>query len=113
MPKEGYQFLKWQDENTDNPRSIVVTSDATFTAFFDVADGIDGNFADGVQIYSVNNTIVIGNAENSSVSIYNSTGQLLINEAAIATNKFVISVEHQGIYFVKVGKNKVQRVLIK
>jgi hypothetical protein len=113
VPKECYQFLKWQDENTDNPRSIVVTSDATFTAFFDVADGIDGNFADGVQIYSVNNTIVIGNAENSSVSIYNSTGQLLINEAAIATNKFVISVEHQGIYFVKVGKNKVQRVLIK
>ena len=113
VPKEGYQFLKWQDENTDNPRSIVVTSDATFTAFFDVADGIDGDFADGVQIYSVNKTIVIGNAENSSVSIYNSTGQLLINEAAIATNKFVISVEHQGIYFVKVGKNKVQRVLIK
>jgi len=113
VPKEGYQFLKWQDENTDNPRSIVVTSDATFTAFFDVADGIDGNFADGVQIYSVNKTIVIGNAENSSVSIYNSTGQLLINEAAIATNKFVARVEHQGIYFVKVGKNKVQRVLIK
>jgi hypothetical protein len=113
VPKEGYQFLQWQDENTDNPRSIVVTSDATFTAFFDVADGIDGNFADGVQIYSVNKTIVIGNAENSSVSIYNSTGQLLINEAAIATNKFVVRVEHQGIYFVKVGKNKVQRVLIK
>jgi hypothetical protein len=113
VPKEGYQFLKWQDENTDNPRSIVVTSDATFTAFFDVADGIDGDFADGVQIYSVNKTIVIGNAENSSVSIYNSTGQLLINEAAIATNKFVVRVEHQGIYFVKVGKNKVQRVLIK
>jgi hypothetical protein len=28
----GYHFEKWNDENTDNPRTIVVTEDANYTA---------------------------------------------------------------------------------
>ncbi len=31
---EGYEFVKWSDENTDNPRTIVVTQNATYTAQF-------------------------------------------------------------------------------
>ena len=33
-PKEGYLFVKWQDGNTENPRTITVTADATYTAEF-------------------------------------------------------------------------------
>lgn len=29
------QFVKWSDGNTDNPRSITVTQDSTFTAIFE------------------------------------------------------------------------------
>ena len=32
--KEGYHFDHWQDGNTDNPRTIVVNEDATYTAEF-------------------------------------------------------------------------------
>ena len=35
-PNEGYTFLRWSDGNTDNPRTIQVTSDTTLTAEFDV-----------------------------------------------------------------------------
>ena len=31
---EGYYFSKWSDGNTDNPRTILVTQDTTFTAVF-------------------------------------------------------------------------------
>ncbi|MGN0186660.1 MAG: hypothetical protein ACI392_02815 [Paludibacteraceae bacterium] len=31
---EGYSFQKWHDGNTDNPRTISVTADATYTAIF-------------------------------------------------------------------------------
>ena len=31
----GYRFVKWSDEVTDNPRTIVVTQDSTFTAIFE------------------------------------------------------------------------------
>ena len=33
--KDGYQFVKWSDEVTDNPRSVTVDADATFTAVFE------------------------------------------------------------------------------
>ncbi len=35
IPAEGYEFEKWDDGITDNPRQIVVNGDATYTAEFD------------------------------------------------------------------------------
>lgn len=32
----GYRFLCWQDNNTDNPRTITVHEDAIYTAYFEV-----------------------------------------------------------------------------
>ena len=34
MPAEGYLFDHWQDGDTNNPRSVTVTEEATYTAFF-------------------------------------------------------------------------------
>lgn len=31
----GYQFVKWEDGNTSNPRTITVTKDETYTAVFE------------------------------------------------------------------------------
>ena len=46
QPLSGYKFLKWNDENTNNPRRITVTKNETFTAVFDQASNaslvIDG-----------------------------------------------------------------------
>ena len=33
-PKYGYHFVRWNDDNTDNPRSFAITKDTTFTAEF-------------------------------------------------------------------------------
>ena len=33
-PNDCYQFIKWSDGNTDNPRTVVVNEDATYTAEF-------------------------------------------------------------------------------
>ena len=34
-PNDCYQFTKWSDGNTDNPRTIIVDGDATYTAIFE------------------------------------------------------------------------------
>ena len=34
-PLGGYRFKQWGDGNTDNPRTILVTQDTTFTANFE------------------------------------------------------------------------------
>ena len=31
---DGYHFAQWSDGNTDNPRTLVLTQDTTFTAYF-------------------------------------------------------------------------------
>jgi membrane-bound inhibitor of C-type lysozyme len=33
-PNDHYHFVKWNDDNTDNPRTVQVTQDRTFTAIF-------------------------------------------------------------------------------
>ena len=112
-PAEGYQFLQWQDGSTENPLVFVVTSDTTFTATFDLFDGIAENHAAEVKISTVDNNIVIENAGGYSLSIYEITGQLLVAEEAIATNSFTVRMRRSGIYFIKIGNNKVQKVIIK
>ena len=37
IAKSGYKFVKWDDGNTENPRTIMVESDATYTAIFEKA----------------------------------------------------------------------------
>ena len=34
VPNDGYHFVQWSDGNTDNPRTLVLTQDTTFTAEF-------------------------------------------------------------------------------
>ena len=33
-PNEGFEFTGWSDGNTENPRTVTVTSDTVFTAIF-------------------------------------------------------------------------------
>ena len=35
MPNYGYHFVQWNDGNTDNPRTISLSHDTTFTAIFE------------------------------------------------------------------------------
>ena len=34
MPNEGYEFTAWSDGNTENPRTVTITSDTAFMAIF-------------------------------------------------------------------------------
>ncbi len=41
IPAHGYQFIKWIDENTDNPRTIDPDIEAIYTAVFEPISGIE------------------------------------------------------------------------
>lgn len=49
-PEMGYDFVAWNDGNTENPRTIVVTGDATYTANF------QQHFEDGATVSFQGNT---------------------------------------------------------
>lgn len=50
-PEEGFAFDHWNDDNTDNPRSLTVTATATYTATF-----VSDETGDYLDIVDVNNS---------------------------------------------------------
>lgn len=43
-PKPHYMFVEWSDGNTDNPRTIIVNKDVTYTAVFAGAKGSENGY---------------------------------------------------------------------
>lgn len=72
----GYQFVKWTDGNTNNPRTVTVTANATYTAEFAMKQGVDVTFGStswhaGFTLgMMANNAILISAAQNSDASGY-------------------------------------------
>ncbi|MDY0015269.1 MAG: leucine-rich repeat domain-containing protein [Bacteroidales bacterium] len=64
FPANGCVFTRWNDGNTDNPRSIILNKDTSFTAIFDIKSGFyqitvlanDSSYGEvtGTGIYSEN-----------------------------------------------------------
>lgn len=50
IPAAGYYFIKWDDENTDNPRTITVTGDKTYQAIFSNTPGGGGQGGSGTAV---------------------------------------------------------------
>ena len=67
----GYHFTKWNDGNADNPRTVKVTKDITYTAYFapnrytisaDVSDAERGSVSGGMTTDYLNNVTLTATA---------------------------------------------------
>ena len=61
-PRFGYHFTQWSDGNTDNPRTIVLTCDTTFTAEF--AQTFSGQCGDNLYWKYEGHTLTISGTGN-------------------------------------------------
>ena len=59
VPSSGYEFNQWSDGNTDNPRTVIVTADVTYTAEFEKL----------TQVYS-GTTLVQSYSGNTNIDVY-------------------------------------------
>ena len=80
---EGYHFTQWSDGNTENPRTVTVVSDVTFTAEF-AKDSEQGN---GENQSGDNNT---GDNENNNVAISDNEATKLLVYPSPATSVVTI-----------------------
>lgn len=104
IPASGYLFDHWCDGSTQNPYSLTVTTDTAITAFFVIeggSEGIDDINNDDIKIYSVDGNIVVENADNESVRVFDITGRSVGTQALPA-----------GIYMVKVGTRPTRKVVV-
>ncbi|MBR5433782.1 MAG: leucine-rich repeat domain-containing protein [Bacteroidales bacterium] len=96
-PKSGYKFTKWDDGNTDNPRSIIVSADQKYQAIFDKIPTAISEVENGTTITIVNNQILVnGEAPAFVVTI---SGKKIANQNLKA-----------GVYFVVVDGETVKVV---
>ena len=75
MPRAGYHFTRWQDNNTDNPRTILMTTNLTYTAYFD-RDGAAPSVKDAELVHDtiyIHDTTWITLRDTITVALHDTT----------------------------------------
>lgn len=79
-PNEGYEFVEWNDGVTDNPRTVTVTRDITYTAQF-LATGFTTDWAQKVILYMRNDRVYeYGVPELTDISFNDRKQQLTVSK---------------------------------
>jgi hypothetical protein len=102
-PNQGYEFVRWNDDNTDNPRDIVVMQDSAFVAYFRKSVGINqASSLENISVYPnpATTTITINSTEVLKVEVLDMTGRLLMVEEN--TTEIDLSSIADGIYTLRI-----------
>lgn len=110
-PNTGYEFVQWQDGNKNDVRTITVTSDSTFTAYFRASTSVEEADMQDINVYAADNIIVVQGAENEKVSVYDITGRMLYSTMCAGT-EYKVNVSASGIYIVRIGNKCVKKVVV-
>jgi hypothetical protein len=108
---QGYRFIQWNDGNTDNPRTITVTQDTTFTAIFESTIGITNKETSIISVYpnpAMDNIHIVlpENVTHATFTLYDMQSKLLIRQEV--NNQDMVSVSNlaTGIYIYNVRTEK-------
>jgi len=102
-PNTGYKFSHWNDNNTDNPRDILVTQDSSFVAYFIEDVGVDEvDMMESILVYPnpATSMVSINVDEVLKIEILDMNGRTLISKEH--SNKIDISEIPDGVYTIKV-----------
>jgi hypothetical protein len=108
----GAEFLGWSDSITDNPRTIVVTSDTTFMALFRHMLGIDDATPATHCVISVSQRVIhIDGLLNNNVSVFDLYGRRIAYTPS-ATGTVTITTPTAGVFLVQIEGCKTQKVVV-
>jgi hypothetical protein len=110
-PNNGYRFVQWNDGNKQNPRTITLTQDITFTATFEAGTAITDIKASTISIYPnpARNNINITLPENVSQAVftlYDMQGKVFIRKEISSQETVSVSNLATGIYIYNIITNK-------
>ena len=107
VPSENCFFVKWNDDVTDNPRTITVTKDITYTAYFTEKSGGTFSFSGKVQKgpFVTGATITVNELNESlgqtglsfTTSISSDDGSFSLNNIEMESDLALLS--GNGFYF--------------
>ena len=108
-PADGYHFVMWDDDNTDNPRLYTVVADVTLTAIFDANVGIVTPAGDNIHLglypNPASNTVTITCGQPATVMLVDMYGREVLRCSVEPSLPTTLSVSHllSGVYFVRLA----------
>jgi hypothetical protein len=108
----GYQFLYWNDANTDNPRTFTLTQDTNFVASFEAINAIEENKeVSTISIYPNPTTDNINitlpeNISNAVFTLYDMQGKVLIRQNIGSQEMISVHGLAAGVYVYNVRTEK-------
>jgi hypothetical protein len=99
-PNPSFMFDHWHDGDTNNPRYVMATSDATYIAYFSQNSTIEDASINNMVIYVENGRIIV-NEQTEPVRVFDITGREVKNESLPT-----------GTYLIKIGNYPVCKVVV-
>lgn len=113
LPNEGKFFTQWNDGDTSNPRSITLTCDTSFTAYFDQEESIEDVLTTKLHIYPnpTSGIITIETASQEPIQLLDLLGHQLISiRPQDAGTHINLSPYPAGTYILRQG-NRHQHII--
>ncbi len=105
IANDGYNFVKWGDDNTDNPREILIDRDITLAAFFNFTD-VEEHCGTSFNLYPspANDNIRIEGLEGTAeICIYSATG-VCVKRLTVNDNDEISVIDlPAGLYLVRIN----------
>lgn len=107
----GYQFDRWSDGNTENPRTLTVVSDTTIVGYFVSENAVDLAGNDNVLITVSQKRITVSGTAGERIRLFDSFGrQLAVCERASDVQTFAVPAI--GTYLIQVNNNPARKVVV-
>ncbi|MDR1562556.1 MAG: leucine-rich repeat protein [Dysgonamonadaceae bacterium] len=113
IANQGYKFVKWDDDNTQNPRTITVTHDINYTAEFDVNTNIHQTLDNDVSIYPnpvTESFRINGITAPTEVTLTDLSGRIVLQQTVEAGESVAVGNLPNGIYIVRIEGKTVKVV---
>jgi hypothetical protein len=108
IPADGFVFVKWSDETTDNPKEVIVDEDIVLAAFFEFTS-VDENGMETVSLYPnpANDKLFLeGLEEECEINIYNAMGMKVKTTKLQGDAEINISELPAGLYLLHIGNQR-------
>lgn len=112
IPNSGYEFDKWSDGSSHNPRQVIVNDNMVFVAFFK-GTGVDEDELNPMTLYpnpAKESIRILGIEANSTIEIYNNLGERVRTVNADPDQEIGVSDLASGLYLVRCG-NRILRFI--
>ena len=112
IPYSNYEFTKWNDGNTNNPRQITITENKTYTAEFQSTIGIEELKQKEISVLSHDNEIIVSGAEGLLLELFDITGRKIAQDSRTELSRRVFSVNSSGVYLVRTNHGTTKKVSV-